>query len=626
MAGNRTSSRARLGALIGAAAAALLAFPAAASATVTSQVTNGDLVVSSDAGDAIVITDVGGSVKINGGDPGNGAAASSTIDSIAVTGGPDANTIDLKGVTAAAFPALASVTVNGAGGNDLINGSQLADTLDGGEGDDRIIGDDNQPNTDDVMRGEAGDDTLVWNPGDDDDVNEGGAGNDTSEVNGGGKEQFEVKPSATPGRVAFDRVQPDPTFGAPFNVDISDDTERLDLNAGGDVDIVNAAAGLDALQFALDIDGGDGDDTLDGGDGPDVMSGGNGNDRITGDDNPLNTRDNVSGNAGDDTMVWNGGDDTVTADSGFASLRLDVEGGDGNDSLDGGDAPDLLSGGNGNDRLVGDDNPLGTRDESRGDAGDDTMVWNPGDDDDINEGGDGNDTVEVNGGGADERFRAEPSATAGRVSFDRVDPAPFNIDIGTSESLQVNGAAGDDRISGSKRLAGLIAGNFNGDDDDDTIRGTGAEDLLSGGKGRDVINSRDKAADEVDCNGGFDVAFVDRRDTVRGCEIVLGGRLRVKHLGKALNASGGTAAVRLQCVAARRCTGRVALLRGGKSLGSEKYRVGRKAKTFRVKLNRRAVRLLARAPRKGLSVALRIDARDTAGNGWRTSDRIKLKR
>jgi Ca2+-binding RTX toxin-like protein len=695
MAGNRTSSRARLGVLVGAAAAALLAFPAAASATVTSQVTNGDLVVSSDAGDAIVITDVGGNVKINGGDPGNGAAASATIDSIVVTGGPDANTIDLSGVNNPPFTALASITVDGGGGNDTITGTKLADTLRGGEGGDRIIGDDNPLNTFDDMRGEAGDDTMVWNPGDDDDINEGGAGNDTSEVNGGGKEQFEVKPG-TNSRVLFERVQPDPSFGAPFKVDISDDTERLDLNAGGDVDIVNAAAGLDALAFALDIDGGDGDDVLDGGDGPDVMSGGNGNDRITGDDNPLNTRDNVSGNAGDDTMVWNGGDDddlndggdgndtaevngadafgeqftvkpssvlpggvrfdrtgptppgifnieitgnterldlngnggddTVTADSGFASLRLDVEGGDGNDSLDGGDAPDLLSGGNGNDRLVGDDNPLGTRDESRGDAGDDTMVWNPGDDDDINEGGDGNDTVEVNGGGADERFRAEPSATAGRVSFDRVDPAPFNIDIGSSESLQVNGAAGDDRISGSKRLAGLIAGNFNGDDDDDTIRGTGAEDLLSGGKGRDVINSRDKAADEVECNGGFDVAFVDRRDRVRGCEIVLGGRLRVKHLGKALTASGGVAAVRLQCVATRRCTGRVALLRGGKSLGSAKYKVGRKAKTFRVKLGRRGLRLLARAPRKGLSVTLRIDARDTAGNGWRTSDRIKLKR
>jgi Ca2+-binding RTX toxin-like protein len=697
MAGKRTSSRARVGALVGAAAAALLAFPGAANAAVNSQVTNGDLVVTSDAGDPIVITDVGGNVKVNGDNPGNGTFASSTIDSIVVTGGPDANTIDLSGVNNPPFTALASINVDGGGGNDTITGSKLADTLDGGDGGDRIIGDDNQPNTDDVMRGEAGDDTLVWNPGDDDDINEGGAGNDTSEVNGGGKEQFEVKPGAG-GRVAFDRVQPnnDPSFGAPFNVDISDDTERLDLNAGGDVDIVNAAAGLDALAFALDLDGGDGDDTIDGGDGPDKISGGNGTDRLAGDDNPLDTRDVVSGDAGDDTMIWNGGDDddlndggdgndtaevngadafgeqftlkpssafagfvrfdrtgptppgifnveisgtterldlnanggddTVTAESGFGTLRMDVDGGEGNDSLDGSDAADRLAGDNGSDRLVGDNNPLNTLDESLGGAGDDTMVWNPGDGDDLNEGGDGNDTVEVNGGGPED-FEVKPSAIAGRVSFDRTDPAPFNIDIGTSEQLLLNAGGGDDEIAGSKGLVGLIMSTFNGDDGNDRIKGTDGEDLLTGGKGKDLIRSRDKAADRVEGDGGFDLAFVDRRDTVRGVEIVLGGRLRVRHLGgQALFVKGSAVAVKLRAAGTRLVTGRVHLVRGGKSLGSVKYKVTRKSKTVRIKLNRRGVRLMARAPRKGLSVKLRIDARDSNGNGWRTSDSIRLKR
>ena len=75
----------------------------------------------------------------------------------------------------------------------------------------------------------------------------------------------------------------------------------------------------------------------------------------------------------------------------------------------------MLSGGAGNDRIVPDDNPAGTRDVARGDAGDDTIVWNPGDDDDINDGGDGNDTSEVNGGSGGEQFTVKPSATAGRV-------------------------------------------------------------------------------------------------------------------------------------------------------------------------------------------------------------------
>jgi hypothetical protein len=142
-----------------------------------------------------------------------------------------------------------------------------------------------------------------------------------------------------------------------------------------------------------------------------------------------------------------------------------------------------------------------------------------------------------------------------------------------------------------------------------------------------VIRSRDNAADQVEGNGGFDVAFVDKRDTVRGVEIVLGGKLRVRHLGgKAITVAGNAAVVRLQSVAARQVNGRVYLLRGGKSLGSVKYKVTQKPKKIRIKLNRRGLRLLARAPRKGLSVKLRIDARDTNGNGWRTSDSIRLKR
>ena len=50
---------------------------------------------------------------------------------------------------------------------------------------------------------------MVWNPGDGDDINEGGDGSDTVEVNGGGKEQFEVEPSATPGRARSTRHRAD---------------------------------------------------------------------------------------------------------------------------------------------------------------------------------------------------------------------------------------------------------------------------------------------------------------------------------------------------------------------------------------------------------------------------------
>src|SRR5215204_6509290 len=529
MASKRTRSKARMGVFTGVAAAAALAFPGAASAAVTSQVANGDLVVTSNAGDAVVITDVGGQVKVNGGDPQSGEAASATIDSIAITGGPDANSIDLKGVTGTAFPLLSNVAVDGGGGNDTINGSQLADVLDGGAGNDRIIGDDNQQDTFDVMRGGVGDDTLVWNPGDDDDINEGGAGDDTSEVNGGGKEQFEVKPSATPGRVLFERVQPDATFGAPFKVDISDDTERLDLNAGGGEDIVNSAAGLDALSFALEIDGGDGNDTID------------------------------------------------------------------------------------------------------GDDGDDTMDWNGGDDDDFNEGGADNDTTEVNGAAVGERFTVKPSlATPGGVRFDRTGPTPpgpFNIEIsGDTERLDLNANAGNDSVSTDRGVSSLKL-DVEGGAGNDTPEGGDGADLLSGGNDQDVIRSRDKAADEVDGGDGVDLAKVDKRDRPRDVETVIGGGLRVRHLGgKAITVAGNVAAVRLQSVGTRQSSGRVRLLRGGRSLGSVKYKVTRKPKTVRIKLNRAGRRLLAGSSSNGKSATLQIDARDGRGNGWRTTTRVTLTR
>src|SRR5215207_7910777 len=603
-------SKARVGALAGAAAVAALAFPAAASAQVTSGVNaQGVLTATSTAGDAIAITCVGNQVQVNGAAPSGGAADCDDVTAIDVTGDAAGNLIDLKGVNVADatvntdYPNVTTVKIDGAGGNDTINGSDFGDELHGGAGNDRIIGDDNPANARDRFLGEAGDDTLVWNGGHDDDIMDGGEGSDTIEVNGAAAgETFTVKPSATPGRVQFDRAAPTPTPPGLFNLDIGT-SERLDLNMAGGNDTLTADAGLAALGFALDVDGGPGDDTIDGGDGADLLQGGDGNDTITPDDNPPGTLDDVRGGPGDDTIIWNGGDDddlneggdgtdtirvngsptvgeqftvkpsatagrvrfdrlganpgpffidigtaerldlkanggndTLTTDAGTpTTFKLDVDGGDGDDSLDGGDAADLLSGGNGNDRLVGDNNPAGTRDEMRGDAGDDTMVWNPGDGDDINEGGEGADTSEVNGGNGGEDFTVKPSPTAGRVLFDRTGPTPpgpFNVDIGTTENLVLNAAGGDDRIIGAKGLADRIKSTLNGDDGHDRIVGTDGEDSLGGGDGSDIINSRDKAEDRVDCGSGFDLAKVDKRDFLRGCNIAIGGRLRVKQVGK----------------------------------------------------------------------------------------------
>jgi Ca2+-binding RTX toxin-like protein len=679
---HRTTPRTRAGLLAGAAAVAALAFPGIANATVNSAVNGTALTVTSTADDPItVISDAQGHVKVNNADPGTGEFDAGLLTSITVTGGPGANTIDLSGVTANAFSKVTAVTANGGAGNDTITGSQLADRLiggdddddvsglagndtivwnpgddtdrneggdgrdtievnggggpetftlnpsataprllfertpptpnppgnfaldigtaeqldldmnggddtftsngaiaalgfdvdvDGGDGndsidgsdgadvltggnnDDRIVPDDNPPNTRDVAHGDAGNDLIVWNGGDDDDLNDGGDGTDTSQVNGAtANETFTVKPGAN-GHIIFDRTAPTPTpIPGFFNIDIST-TETLDLN-------------------------------------------------------------------------MNAGDDTVTADTGVASLALDVDGGDGNDRIDGSDAADNLSGGNGDDTIVPDDNPATTTDVAHGDAGNDTTIWNPGDDDDLNEGGDGDDTSVVNGGGGDEDFTVKPSATAGRVRLDRVNPAPFFVDIGTTEHLQLNAGGGDDTLKGDKGLARLIESELNGDDGDDVVRGTDGEDQLNGGAGRDLIRARDRAEDLVDCGTGFDIAKVDKRDFVRGCNIIIGGHLKVRVVHTTLFTDNGLAALRLKCVGTKRCKGTVRLRHDGRTLATKRFNIKTRAKTVHLKLNRRGLRFMADAPAKGRKVKLQVDASDARGNGWRSAARLTLK-
>jgi Ca2+-binding RTX toxin-like protein len=540
------------------AAAAALAFPGIAGATITPTLTGTDLTLQSDADDAITVTcDGSGKVQWNTTPT---ALNCADLTSLAVQGGPGANAINLSGVTATAFthsPAPV-VTVHGNGGNDTITGSDFADTLYGDEGNDSIVPGKNPTGTTDDARGGAGDDTTTWNPGQGDDLNEGGDGDDTTVVNGGGGgEQFTVKPSTLAGKsVRFDHTGPSPTPG-PFFIEIGT-TETLDMNA-------------------------------------------------------------------------NGGDDTFAAENGLAGLiKLDVDGGADNDTLGGGDGADLIQGGVGNDTITAGRNPSGTTDDVRGGAGDDRMIWNPGQGDDVNEGGDGNDTVEVNGGSVGEDFTVKPGAVAGRVRFDRTGPSPnpgaFFIDIGTAENLLLNAGAGDDDITGFPGLAGLIKSTFNGQDGNDEIRGTDGEDLLSGGNGFDRIRANDRSADQVECDGGIDFARVDRRDTVRGCELVLGGRLRVSTTAKSLKVSGSAAALKLKCVATQRCRGLAALRRGNRTLASARFAMGKnKTQVVKLKLTAAGRRALSRAGGKALRVELRIDAKDAKGNGWRSTANLRLR-
>jgi Ca2+-binding RTX toxin-like protein len=436
-----------------------------------------------------------------------------------------------------------------------------------------------------------------------------------------------------------------------------------DLDAARDI-LVTGEAGDDTItgsQVAELIEGGEGDDRIVGAPGNDVVLGGDGDDRIVwthGDGTDRmeglagNDATEVNGaNAAGDAFAINpdgqrvrfertnlepfgldigttetlemnggGGGDTIAGTAGLASLiKLRMNGGQGNDTLIGSDGDDVMDAGPGDDTMV-----CGAgHDVMAGNDGDDRMVWSHGDASDVMDGQAGNDTAEVNGAPGDgDHFTVKPAAT--RVRFERVNLVPFSLDIATTERLLVQASGGDDRIRGANGLAGVIAGSFHGEGGDDTITGTDAEDLLSGGTGRDVIRARDNAADRVRCDAGSDLARVDRRDRVRGCEVVLGGRPRVRLASKAIVVTGRVGALRLRCVATRRCGGSVRLLRASTALGRAQFDVPRRPKTVRVKLNRRGWRLV-RGARGGLRVKLRIDAPDSAGNRWRTTARTLLK-
>ena len=201
------------------------------------------------------------------------------------------------------------------------------------------------------------------------------------------------------------------------------------------------------------------------------------------------------------------------------------------------------------------------------------MVWNPGDDDDINEGG----ARQRRRRGQRRRQRRGLHDQAGADGRPRLvrphrptPPGPFNVDIGTTELLRLNANDGNDKVKGADGHRRADPHELNGDGGNDTIKGTDAEDRLSGGKGFDVLKARDKAEDTVSCDSGLDLAIVDRRDFVRQCEIVIGGRLRVAMLG-AGKVRGDAASLRLRCVATAKCVGTAKVVKGKKTMAKARY-------------------------------------------------------
>jgi Ca2+-binding RTX toxin-like protein len=431
------------------AAIGALAIPSAASATVTTDVTNNTLTVNSnDDPDTATLTAVGGVIVVNA-TPTTLAANDNAQIVVNANGGNDV--VDASALAAANY---GSLTINGGEGNDLATGGIDQDTLKGDAGDDRLIG---FKGVDTVSGGE-GNDQMVWNQGDGTDTNDGDLGNDEVEVNGNptATDAFTAKPDA--GRVQFNRANPG-AFGISFTA------ERLTVNGlGGDDSFApdpTGPTGLAALT-SITLNGGTGVDSLTGGDGADVVNGGEGNDTVSGgpgDDRLVGDRgaDNAVGGAGDDALVWNNGDgsDDNKGDAGFDTVVVN-----GSPSSATGDQFKLAP--NGANVQFERTNLVPFTLDIQDDA----------------------EAVDVNGLGGDEEFAVSPGLPGLLVA--------------------AHGNAGDDTLTGSEE-----ADSFFGDSGSDTITPGRGSDLADGGVDNDELFARDGVGDLVRGGSGMDHAQTD---------------------------------------------------------------------------------------------------------------------
>ena len=322
--------------------------------------------------EAVRISSIAGNLVVQTGTSGGvltpstniGTVSSSAIQTILITGGDEANDIDLGGVFAVDFTSLTSIVVDAGNGHDTLTGSpDFADSLFGEDGNDSIIG-------------QGGNDTL-----------DGGDGADT--ITGG---------------TATDSIR-----GGDGADSITSGDGADSIEAGNGSDIVDAGNGDDTVMAGNGedtVDGGAGNDFLNGDGGADTVIGGTGNDRILGGE----LADNLLGGDGNDTIDGQSGNDVIDGRDGADSLSGGngndrVQGGVGDDIVNGNAGADTLEGGVGSDRILGGNNNDTIFDDSEAGASDpfgaDTILGQAGDDTifatngpDSVDGGTGNDLID----------------------------------------------------------------------------------------------------------------------------------------------------------------------------------------------------------------------------------------
>ena len=387
------------------------------------------------------------------------------------------------------------------------------DWLDGGQGDDLLIGTASR----DVLLGGNDRDTLI-----------GGAGDDVlsgDETTGALEQGWAVKHATVTiaGGVTSHR-----TVFSKASINSASEGGDDVLYGQGGKDFIDGGWGEDLL------DGGADDDFLKGDQGNDTLAGGSGNDVMLGDNldwgGGLPSRhhgnDVLDGGSGDDSLGGNGGSDALYGGPGNDILQGDdgvldgvegdaahffgddlLDGGLGDDTLWGGGGDDLLFGGEGHDDLIGDSPEHSVRyhgndfldggagdDTLRGMGGADTLTGGAGADfldgdvsdlqpggsnNDVLQGGEGNDTLQ-GGFGADTLYGgAGDDILAG--DYENSAEAEQNADY-------LHGGSGNDTLLGGAGNDTLLGGEGT-----DYLRGDSGDNVFDGGPGADVLDGMDGA-------------------------------------------------------------------------------------------------------------------------------------
>jgi Ca2+-binding RTX toxin-like protein len=345
--------------------------------------TGDDQITIGSIGSTLIIAGAGAAIDIR-----NTEAA---LDYLSVYGIEGNDQINARGLTAS----LVKLQVEGGPGNDTITGSQSADALVGGEGDD----------------------TFVWTLGLPADLVSGEAGTDTVQI---------------VGSAAADNVTLSPTafgiqvFNSGNSITFQADVEQAVFQAGRGADqiVINSLAGTALQKITLDLrpapTGTAGDGYVDGL----IVNGTVSADNIT----ITGSTGTVSVSGLSPMILVQGSEslrDTLTVNCGVEADVLNAQG------LAAGVIRLAIRGGMGIDNITGS-------------LGDDLFTWSPGDGSDVIDGGLGSDTLQIDGSGASENINLSPNGS--RLRFTR-DIAAVVLDVNGVERVNFAAQGGTDTIS-----------------------------------------------------------------------------------------------------------------------------------------------------------------------------------